>query len=210
MDNPDLGFHYIYIPPSGPSYEKTILLLHGTGGDEESLIPVAQMMLPGAAVLSPRGKVLENGMPRFFRRLAEGVFDMEDLRLRTRELAEFVKNATEAYGINQKKLVAAGYSNGANIASSAMLSFPDLINAAVLFHPMVPFVPESLPDLSHVEIFITAGTNDPIVAPEQSEALAKLFTDSGARVEVFWHNRGHSLTHEEIISAKSFLEESLK
>lgn len=210
MNNHDLGFNYKYIPPSDSSSEETILLLHGTGGNEESLIPVAHIMLPGAAVLSPRGKVLENGMPRFFRRLAEGVFDMEDLHLRTRELAEFIKNATGAYGINRLKLIAAGYSNGANIASSAILSFPNLIRKAVLFHPMAPFVPENPPDLSHAEIFITAGTNDPIVTTEQSESLAKRFTDAGARVEVFWHKRGHSLTHEEITSAKSFLDESYR
>jgi predicted esterase len=206
----DLGFVHIYVPPSIPDIRATLLLLHGTGGDEESLVPVAERILPGAGILSPRGKVLENGMPRFFRRFAEGVFDLDDLRLRTAELAEFIVRASDTYAFDRNELVAVGYSNGANIAASILLTYSGVIPRAVLFHPMVPFVPESVPDQSGTDILITAGTNDPIVDPEGTENLAKLIEEAGARVKLFWHDKGHSLTREEILAAKSFLLESLK
>ncbi len=206
----DLGFIHVFIPASDPDNRATILLLHGTGGDEESLVPVAERILPGAAILSPRGKILENGMPRFFRRFAEGVFDLEDLRVRTAELAEFIIEASGAYGFDRSKLTAAGYSNGANIAASILLTYSGVIPRAVLFHPMVPFVPDQLPDLSDTDILITAGTNDPVVSPEGTENLVKLLKGAGARVEVFWQDNGHSLTREEINAAKTFLAESLK
>lgn len=206
----DLGFIHVYIPASDPDNRATVLLLHGTGGDEESLVPIVEGILPGAAILSPRGKVLENGMPRFFRRFAEGVFDLEDLRLRTAELAEFIIEASGVYGFDRKNLIAAGYSNGANIAAGILLTYPGVIPRAVLFHPMVPFVPDQLPELSDTDILITAGTNDPIVSPEGTENLVNLLRESGARVEIFWHDNGHSLTREEINAAKTFLAESLK
>lgn len=206
----DADFVHIYVPPPGPDSGYTLLILHGTGGDEESLVPLAERILPGAAVLSPRGKVLENGMPRFFRRFSEGVFDLDDLRVRTRELTEFIFKASEIYSFDRSKLIAAGYSNGANIATSILLTFSDVIPYAVLFHPMVAFVPDVLPDLSGTEILITAGTNDPIVAPDGTEKLAGLFREAGASVEIFWHDRGHSLVREEIMAARSFLLESLK
>ena len=202
------AFVHIYIPPADISIDDTLLLLHGTGGDEESLVPVAGRILPGAGILSPRGKVLENGMPRFFRRLSEGVFDLEDLRLRTGELAEFIIRASEIYSLDRGKLTAVGYSNGANIAASILLTYAGVIPNAVLFHPMVPFIPESLPDLSGTDVLITAGTNDPIVSPEGTEDLAGLLKEAGARVEVFWQGNGHNLTRDEIIAAKSFLSES--
>lgn len=201
-------FIHIYIPPADISIDETLLLLHGTGGDEESLVPVAGRILPGAGILSPRGKVLENGMPRFFRRLSEGVFDLEDLRLRTGELAEFIIRASEIYSLDRGKLTAVGYSNGANIAASILLTYAGVIPNAVLFHPMVPFIPESLPDLSGTDVLITAGTNDPIVSPEGTEDLAGLLKEAGARVEVFWQGNGHNLTRDEINAAKSFLSES--
>ena len=134
----DLGFVHRFLPPedeSGP----TLLLLHGTGGNEEDLIPLGEALAPGAAVLSPRGKVSEHGAPRFFRRLAEGVFDHEDLLFRTHELADFVEAAAEEYGFDRSKLVAVGYSNGANVAGSTILLHPGLLRAAVLFRAMVPF-----------------------------------------------------------------------
>ncbi len=202
------AFVHIYIPPADISIDDTLLLLHGTGGDEESLVPVAGSILPGAGILSPRGKVLENGMPRFFRRLSEGVFDLEDLRLRTAELTEFIIRASEIYSLDRGKLTAVGYSNGANIAASILLTYAGVIPNAVLFHPMVPFIPESLPDLSGTDVLITAGTNDPIVGPEGTEDLAGLLKEAGARVEVFWQENGHNLTQDEINAANSFLSES--
>jgi len=201
-------FVHIYIPPGDISIDDTLLLLHGTGGDEESLVPVAGRILPGAGILSPRGKVLENGMPRFFRRFSEGVFDLEDLRLRTGELTEFIIRASEIYSLDRGKLTAVGYSNGANIAASILLTYAGVIPHAVLFHPMVPFIPESLPDLSGTGVLITAGTNDPIVSPKGTEDLAGLLKEAGARVEVFWQGNGHNLTRDEINAAKSFLSES--
>jgi phospholipase/carboxylesterase/glyoxalase family protein len=203
-------FVHIYIPPSDPKSESMILLLHGTGGDEESLVPIAERILPGAGILSPRGKVLENGMPRFFRRFSEGVFDLEDMRVRTRELAEFISKASEIYSFDKNKLIAAGYSNGANIAASILLTYSGVIPVAVLFHPMVPFVPDALPDLSGTEILITAGTHDPIVSPEGTENLAAILKEAGARVDVFWQENGHNLTRDEINAARAFLLESLK
>jgi len=200
-----LGFIHRFIPPSSPSNPITILLLHGTGADENNMIPIGRMISPNAALLSPRGKVLENGMTRFFRRFAEGVFDQEDLKYRTNELAAFIKQASEKYKFELDRLVVIGYSNGANIAASIILRHPGLINEAVLFHPVIPFVPKKLPDLSSTRILVTAGKNDPIVRTDESENLKKLFENCGADVEIYWHDKGHNLRQEEIIKAKDFL-----
>jgi len=206
--NQELNFKHKYITSSNPTNENTILLLHGTGGNEESFIPIAEMILPEAAVLSPRGQVLENGMPRFFRRISEGVFDLQDLKLRTRELAEFIEVSAQKYEIETNKIIAIGYSNGANIASSVMFTYPKLISRAVLFHPMIPFVPDTAPDLSGISILITAGTNDQIVDSKETTELHELYEDYGAVVEILWHDMGHNLTQEEIERAKNFLSES--
>src|SRR5438034_3494007 len=139
---------------------RTLLLLHGTGGNERDLIPLGRELDPRASLLSPRGKVLENGMPRFFRRLAEGVFDLEDLRNRTNGLADFVASAAEHYGFAGDKLVAVGYSNGANIAASMLLLRPEVLSAAVLFRAMVPLIPETQPNLHSVNVWIGAGSYD--------------------------------------------------
>src|SRR5213594_4986343 len=140
--------------------DRTLLLLHGTGGNERDLIPLGHELDPNAALLSPRGKVLENGMPRFFRRLAEGVFDLEDLKNRTNELADFVAAAAQHYGFAADKVVAVGYSNGANIAASMLLLRPKTLRGAVLFRAMVPLVPDTPPNLSAVRVWIGAGMND--------------------------------------------------
>ena len=139
----ELGFIHQFIPASNRPDRITLLLLHGTGGNELDLVPLGRELYPRAAILSPRGKVLESGMPRFFRRLAEGVFDMEDLKFRTHELADFVENASKVYGFELRYLVSVGYSNGANIASSLMLLHPEVMSSAVLSRAMIPFVPES-------------------------------------------------------------------
>ena len=147
-----------------PDRSMTLLLLHGTGGDENDLIPIARMIdTAGASILSPRGKVLENGMPRFFRRLSEGVFDLEDLKFRTHELADFLQNASKLYKFNPEQTMAVGYSNGANIAASMLLLRPEALAGAILFRAMVPFVPESVPNLSGKHIFMSAGLHDPII-----------------------------------------------
>src|SRR5256886_4587407 len=138
------------------SSDRTLLLLHGTGGNERDLIPLGRELDPSAALLSPRGKVLENGMPRFFRRLAEGVFDLEDLKTRTNELADFAAAAAQHYGFASDNVIAVGYSNGANIAASLLLFRPEVLSAAVLFRAMVPLIPETQPNLSSVRVWIGA------------------------------------------------------
>jgi phospholipase/carboxylesterase len=185
--------------------EATLLLLHGTGGNENDLLPLGRELLPGANLLSPRGKVLEHGMARFFRRLAEGVFDEEDLKLRTEELAGFVEQASKKYRLELSKLFAVGFSNGANIAASLLLSRPDLLRCAVLLRPMVPFEPEALPDLSGVRIFVGAGELDEMVPKENTERLVELLRDAGAEIQVRWQRTGHGLAREDVEEAKRWL-----
>jgi phospholipase/carboxylesterase len=176
----------------------TLLLLHGTGGDENDLLPVGEMLLPGAARLSPRGQVLENGMPRFFRRLAEGVFDLDDLRRRARELADFVNEARREYPMGDRPPIAVGLSNGANIAAAVLLLHPGALGGALLLRPMVPLVPDPMPDLPGVPVAILAGRADPLVDPAQSEALADLLRRAGASVTLEWVPAGHRLTREDL------------
>lgn len=183
----------------------TILLLHGTGGDENDLLGLADRFGTGFHYLSPRGQVLENGMPRFFRRLAEGVFDQEDLRQRTSDLAAFVRQAAGHYLFDPHRVVALGYSNGANMAASLMLSGENVLRHAILLHAMVPFVPRDLPPLQHSQVLLTAGENDPIVPSKNTSALADLLVQAGAEVEIFWHQAGHNLIEEEISRAQLFL-----
>lgn len=203
-----LGFVHRYAPPAASAERAggtTLLLLHGTGGDEDDLIPLGRTLLPGAGMLSPRGKVLERGAPRFFRRIAEGVFDLEDLARRTEELAEFVEGAIRAYGLERDRIVAVGFSNGANIAGSLLLRRPGLLRAAVLLSPMVPFEPETLPDLTGTSVFIGAGRVDPIVPIAQSERLAALLREGGADVTVHWEPGGHTITPKEVDAAQRWL-----
>jgi predicted esterase len=202
VTGPDLGFEHRFLP--GAPGLPVLLLLHGTGGDENDLLPLGEALLPGAPRLSPRGKVLENGMPRFFRRLAEGVFDLEDLRMRTHELADFVAAAGTAYDLGGRKPVAVGFSNGANIAASLLLLRPGTLGGALLIRPMVPLVPEALPDLGGVPVQINAGQVDPLVPPPQSEALATLLTDAGASVKLRWIAGGHALTREDLDAGKEW------
>ena len=202
------GFKHRYVAGSGQE-GATLLLLHGTGGDENGLLGLGRELLPGAKFLSPRGKVSEHGMPRFFRRLAEGVFDEEDLKLRTDELAGFVGEASERYGFDLGKLFAVGFSNGANIAASLLLSRPDLLRGAVLLRPMVPFEPETLPDLSAIRVFVAAGEMDQMVPRENTERLVALLRDAGAGIEVRWQRTGHGLTPEEVEEAKRWLSQAM-
>ena len=199
------GFAHNYLPGDRDGSGVTLLLLHGTGGNEDDLIPLGQQLLPGAAILSPRGKVSEHGAPRFFRRLAEGVFDHEDLLLRTHELADFVDQAAGQYGFDRQRLVAVGYSNGANIAASLMLLHPGLLRAAVLFRAMVPFEPEETPDLSGIGVFLAAGRRDTMIPPDNTERLATILQEAGAELDIRWKNVGHPLTYEELEEARDWL-----
>lgn len=182
----------------------TLLLLHGTGGNELDLLPLAGMVDDEANVLSVRGNVLENGMPRFFRRLAEGVFDVEDLIFRTKELNEFLDEAAEKYGFDRDNIIAIGYSNGANIAASLLFHYQNALKGAILHHPMVPRKGIELPDLSGKSVFIAAGKNDPICSPMESVELQTLLEKANAKVELHWENRGHQLTMQEVEAAANW------
>lgn len=184
----------------------TLLLLHGTGGTEHDLIPLGNELTPDASILSVRGKVLENGMPRFFRRLEEGVFDLEDLKMRTDELADFILKSSSIYDFDLKRLVAVGYSNGANIGASVLLRRPEVLAGAILFRAMVPFVPDVLPDLSKKFIILLEGMRDPIVSKQEAESLLKIFNKAHSNVTIKWQGSGHNLTQEDIDSAKKWLE----
>ena len=198
------GFTYRY-EPGATSESPTLLLLHGTGGTEDDLVPLRAMIAPEAGLLSPRGQVLENGMPRFFRRLAEGVFDLEDLRVRTRELAEFVAAAAERYRFDTRRVVAVGFSNGANIAASLLLASPGLLGGGVLFRAMVPFLPEAPPDLRNTGVLLSSGTNDPFVPRGNAERLASLLREAGAHVDHVWQPGGHELSHRDVTAARDWL-----
>jgi len=189
------------------SSSRTLLLLHGTGGNERDLIPLGRELDPNAALLSPRGKILENGMPRFFRRLAEGVFDLEDLKYRTNELADFVTAAAQHYGFSSDQLVAVGYSNGANIAASMLLLRPEIMQTAILFRAMVPLIPDTLPDLSSVHVWIGAGDQDPIIPPSEAQRLAELLRQASAEVTIRFFHAGQGLTSSELETAGLWLRE---
>lgn len=200
----DLGFVHVFVPAKDPA-SPTLLLLHGTGGDERDLLGLGRELWPGAALLGVRGKVIENGMPRFFRRFSEGVFDVDDLKFRTEELAQFIDAASERYEFSKKRLIAVGYSNGANIASTLILLHPHYLAAAVLFRAMVPFVPDLIRDFHHLSVFIGAGRLDPIVPSGQVEELAATFESGGADVTISWRQGGHELGEDEVRAAKTWL-----
>lgn len=187
-------FHHLYLDgdPSLPA----LLLLHGTGGDERDLVELGQAVSPNSALLSPRGKVLENGMPRFFRRLSEGVFDLADLALRTNELADFIGEARKAYAIAQPP-IALGYSNGANIAASLLLTRPDALDGAILLRAMVPYEPQTLPDLTGKNILMLSGLMDSLVPADQARRLADLLARAGAHVDFRLKPAGHGLTQSD-------------
>ncbi|WP_100399967.1 alpha/beta hydrolase [Bacillus sp. FJAT-44742] len=185
----------------------TLLLLHGTGGDERDLLPLAQMIAPEASVLGVRGDVLENGMPRFFRRLAEGVFDEEDLVFRTRELHEFIDECAGKYGFDRQNVVAVGYSNGANIAASLLYHYENSLSGAALFHAMVPRRGVELPSLNKIPVFIGAGKQDPLIPAEQTKELSRHLQEAGAPVTEYWTEGGHQLIREEVEEAKKWFEQ---
>jgi phospholipase/carboxylesterase len=186
---------------------RALLLLHGTGGNERDLIPLGRELDPNASLLSPRGKILENGMPRFFRRLAEGVFDLEDLTTRTNELADFVTAAARHYHLVANRVIGVGYSNGANIAASMLLLRPEIMHAAILFRAMVPLTPDKVPDLSSVRVWIGAGDQDPIVPASETKRLAELLRRAGADVTIRFFNADHGLTSSEIETAGQWLKD---
>ena len=194
-------FIHQFVP--GTSGE-TALLLHGTGGNEGSLVQLGTLLLPEASILSPRGQVLEGGMPRFFRRLAEGVFDLEDLVSRTGDLAGFVGRSVEKYGFDPARVTAVGFSNGANIAASLMLLRPEVLSRAVLLRAMVPLEPDPKP-LPGTPVWVGAGRYDPIVPPANTARLAELLGERGARVHLDWREAGHQLAEGEVEAISTWL-----
>lgn len=206
--NNDLDFVHRFISANTKAKKSslTLLLLHGTGGTEDDLIPLANELATDASILSVRGKVLENGMSRFFRRLEEGVFDLEDLKMRTDELADFILKSSSVYEFDLKRLLAVGYSNGANIAASLLLRRPEVLAGAILFRAMVPFIPDDLPDLSKKSVILLEGLRDPIVSKQEAESLLKIFNKAHSNVTIKWQGSGHNLTQEDIESAKKWLE----
>jgi phospholipase/carboxylesterase len=218
----DFGFNHIFINSPSPSSsitnsfnnkkehdytnkKLTLVLLHGTGGTEEDLIFLGKELEPTASILSPRGKVLENGMPRFFRRLAEGVFDIEDLKFRTHELADFIQKCSLHYKFDLNQTIAVGFSNGANIATSILLLHPEMLQGAILFRAMVPLVPNTLPDLSTKKILLSAGVNDPIVSRTETEDLYRLFQKTNTNIVLKWQQSSHNLVQEDIAIARKWI-----
>ena len=199
-----LNFKHKYEPANTGS-DRTLLLLHGTGGDETDLLGLARAIDESAALISPRGKVLEQGMSRFFRRLAEGVFDEEDLIARTHELADFVSAAAKEYQRDPTKIIAVGFSNGANIAAAMLLLRPEALRAGVLIRAMVPLIPRERIDLAGKSALILSGTADPIVPRENAERLANLLRDAGADVTHELIEASHGMTMEDVETARDWL-----
>ena len=199
----ELGFCHRFVPGEHAG-ARPLLLLHGTGGNEDDLLPLGRMVAPGAALLSPRGKVLEHGMPRFFRRLAEGVFDEDDVRGRAHELADFVAAAREQYGIAAP--VALGYSNGANIAAAMMLLRPEALAGGILLRAMVPLAkPEPKEGLAGKPVLIVSGARDPIAAPTNAARLKTMLEAAGARVDHRVLASGHELSQADVNLARDWL-----
>jgi phospholipase/carboxylesterase len=197
-----LSFVHRFEPGSDPN-TPPLLLLHGTGGDENDLIGLGRMVAPGAAMLSPRGNVSEGGMPRFFRRLAEGVFDEQDVMRRAHELADFVEEAREAYGLPAP--IALGFSNGANIAAAALLLRPEALAGGVLIRAMVPLSEPPASDLTGKPVLILSGSMDPMVPPENAARLATQLSRAGADVQHRILPAGHGLSQPDVTLAREFV-----
>jgi phospholipase/carboxylesterase len=201
----DLGFIHRFVPAEDADPGETLVVLHGTGGNENDLIGIGQTIAPGAAILSPRGNVLENGAPRFFKRLAEGVFDPKEVRSRGEELARFIRAAIAKYALDASRVYALGYSNGANAASTVMFVDPRLLQGAILFRPMLVFEPAERADLSGASVFLSAGRMDPIVPVTSVERLVGLFESARAEVTLKWQLAGHNLAPSEVREAAEWL-----
>lgn len=197
-------FAHRWVPPASGG-EETLLLLHGTGGNEDDLLPLGRAIAPAAGQLSPRGRVLERGMPRFFRRLAEGVFDEADVVRRAGELADFVAHSAGRYGFDPTRVTAVGFSNGANIAAALLLLRPEALAGAALFRAMVPLRPAQLPVLRGRRVLISEGRTDPIVAAADAESLASMLRGAGAEVTLAWQDAGHGLVGADVDAARAWL-----
>lgn len=195
---------YRHLPHRGGAFPGTIVALHGTGGNEADLLPLAEQIAARAAVLSPRGNVLEHGMPRFFRRLAEGVFDVPDLIARTHALADFIAAAREHHRL-PNPVIAMGYSNGANIAGALLLLRPEVLDGAMLLRPMLPLEPASVPALEGKRVLLASGTHDPICPPESAARLGDLLREGGAVVTEANPEASHGLVPEDVSAMRAFI-----
>lgn len=200
--HPDLGFIHRFIPGRDLSLAP-ILLLHGSGGDEHDLLPLAEQVAPGRALVSPRGKVNEDGITRFFRRAPDGVWDLDDFQFRTAELAGFLRSARGAYGLPKPFVL--GYSNGANIGWSLLLKEPGALAGAILLRAMLPFDPRPLPDLSSIPVLLIAAHDDELIPVERAGLLAALLGEAGADVTYEVLRTGHGLTGEDLKLASEWL-----
>jgi predicted esterase len=201
-----LSFIHKFVPPvERPPSQITLLMLHGTGGDESDLLELGRAISPDAALLSPRGQVLENGAPRFFRRNAEGTFDLPDLHQRTADLAEFIKAATLEYKLNPYRIVVVGFSNGANIAASLLLSQPYLLAGAILYRPMVPFEPTETASQRAIPVLISAGSDDPIASTATTQRLVDLLRHRGATVTLVIQRAGHGMVPDDVSRAQDWM-----
>lgn len=203
------AFTHQFVP--GTHDEPTaFVLLHGTGGDENNLIPIGREVSPRSSLLSPRGKVIEDGKNRFFRRLPDGSYDREDLIERTDELSEFIQSAKHVYHLEDKKLFAMGFSNGANIAVATFLLKPNIFDGAILFRPIFPMRFDDTPDLKGKKILILAGKNDELTTQKNTEDLAWLLKGFGADVVLIWQDNGHAIVDQDIVDARKWLAEGQK
>ena len=197
----ELSFIHRFEP--GTSTAAPLLLLHGTGGGENDLLTLGKTLAPGRSLLSPRGKVLENGMPRFFRRLAEGVFDEQDVIKRAHELADFIVEAGETY--KQAKPIAVGFSNGANIAAAILLLRPEVLSGAILLRAMVPLAKPPQAELAKKPVLIISGASDPIIPASNAALLAAMLKNAHADVQHETLPTGHNLTQNDVTLASTWL-----
>jgi phospholipase/carboxylesterase len=202
--NRDLGFEHRFEPAANPA-APPLLLLHGAGGDENALLPLGRAIAPGAPLLSPRGRVLEHGMSSFFRKLEKGVIDQNDLDFRTSELKTFLIAARQIYSLPGDRLIAVGVSNGAILAASLLLRYPDTAAGAILIRGMAPFLPEPMPDLRRKPILLLGGLDDPIVQTDEAEDVANIFRRANADVTLHWENAGHTLAQGDVLMAFDWL-----
>jgi phospholipase/carboxylesterase len=195
---------YIFREGKGADAQAPVFFVfHATGGDESQFFDLAGQLLAGAHVIAPRGDVSEAGALRYFRRTGEGVYDMEDLALRTANMAAFLRQRLE--GLSPSAVIGLGYSNGANILASVLFEHPEIFDAAVLMHPLIPFTPPARPELAGRRLLITAGRRDPIGPAEATQQLADYFSGQDAAVDLFWHDGGHELRQEEFLKTAEFL-----
>ncbi|MCZ0717525.1 alpha/beta hydrolase [Aerococcus kribbianus] len=200
-----MSYTYRYIP-SDKENANTLLLLHGTGGNENDLLDIGRFIDPNANLLSLRGNEPENGMNRFFKRLAPGQFDEENLKYHVQDLYTFIADLAQEKKFDVNRIIPLGYSNGANLIAASLYSYANPYSAALLLHPMVPFADGPKEKLDKSQIFIAAGNNDPICAPEESQQLTKEIEEMGGEVNLHWETAGHSITSDELRAAKEWYE----